>query len=657
VATFTDTDADTTLAPRTERYAIASGTPTDVKLSLALSNTTDLPLAITMAIDGVSLPVDFCSRIFGPGVCEGNPSGANVTVALPLAPHQTAVLDPQSVKDNGEPVWAEVGGISIQHTGTPGALMARGLIQQPSTGFSSGIWFSDPQKFKSSRLDGAGLRLGIVGNEGLRPVAVARNIGDAETVVTGRIPFTNNDGTTGAATIPTTYLAFGEARVVDVQNATGINPLNISTAGLEFSYSTAPGTVVMSALSVSQTNNQVFRVPLRDAGGQSSTGTYPWSLDGGSSAVVYIKNTTGEARDYTMDLQFSGGTYVFGIKTIAAYQTVAVDIRSLRTSQVPDINGHTIPLNATSGKAYWSQHGPPQQALIGRVEQVDLAGGLSMTAACGRCCPDSFSALFIDPSSVSGFIGDTTQFTTTEQDVDCFGNPRPPYLVYPFYFSSNTSVATVGSSGNTTAVGVGTTFIHAQLPAYAYTNCASEAGNAEYCCDQTTINAECQAECDVQPRITDIEPAQGPIDSSVGISIGGSGFGTSPSVSVAGTGITTNIQASSETSISVTLNISADATAGNHGVTVTVNGNQSNSVNFFVQIPTKLERNSYGDLQDQPGGCGARRILQYTVLDQGGDPIDTNGTITEGIDNTGSTAGIPCSASPPTNGVVVHFQC
>jgi hypothetical protein len=113
-------------------------------------------------------------------------------------------------------------------------------------------------------------------------------------------------------------------------------------------------------------------------------------------------------------------------------------------------------------------------------------------------------------------------------------------------------------------------------------------------------------------------------------------------------GITATVQDSSATSISVTLNVSADAAGGDHGVTVTANGQQSNSMNFFVQIPTKLRRDSISGLNNQEGGCGATRSLQYTLLDQDDAPINTNGTIAEGIDNTGSTAaGVGCRESPP----------
>lgn len=88
----------------------------------------------------------------------------------------------------------------------------------------------------------------------------------------------------------------------------------------------------------------------------------------------------------------------------------------------------------------------------------------------------------------------------------------------------------------------------------------------------------------------------------------------SPTVTVGGGGITASIQSASATSISVTLNISAEASGGNHAITVTANEQPSNAVDFYVQIPTKLERKSISDLEDQEDGCGVVRHLSYQVL-------------------------------------------
>jgi hypothetical protein len=65
-------------------------------------------------------------------------------------------------------------------------------------------------------------------------------------------------------------------------------------------YISAPGNVIASANSVSQSGNQVFTVPMKDPQvGMSSTGGYPWVINGSASAVVFIKNTSIKSRNFT----------------------------------------------------------------------------------------------------------------------------------------------------------------------------------------------------------------------------------------------------------------------------------------------------------------------------------------------------------------------
>lgn len=95
--------------------------------------------------------------------------------------------------------------------------------------------------------------------------------------------------------------------------------------------------------------------------------------------------------------------------------------------------------------------------------------------------------------------------------------------------------------------------------------------------------------------------------------------------------------------------VATNATPGNHAVTVTVSGQTSNAVNFFVQIPQKLRRDTYGNLviiDPGPGQitdsfgrvkatnrCGAYRNIVYQLLDQGGEPILAEVEVTETFDN------------------------
>ncbi|MCI0556832.1 MAG: IPT/TIG domain-containing protein, partial [Anaerolineae bacterium] len=136
----------------------------------------------------------------------------------------------------------------------------------------------------------------------------------------------------------------------------------------------------------------------------------------------------------------------------------------------------------------------------------------------------------------------------------------------------------------------------------------------------------------VKPSITRLEPSRGLIGQTHRITIVGDGFDDPAGVNVAGSGVTATVESVGPRSIVVDFAVADNATLGNHAVTVTVSGQTSNSVNFFVQEPKSLRRDQItgvididpgpGDIKDifdqvvAQNACGAYRNLKYTLLDQ-----------------------------------------
>jgi hypothetical protein len=85
----------------------------------------------------------------------------------------------------------------------------------------------------------------------------------------------------------------------------------------------------------------------------------------------------------------------------------------------------------------------------------------------------------------------------------------------------------------------------------------------------------------------------------------------------------------SDTLIYGTFQVSSKAAGGNQGVTVTTTAGTSNSVNFYVQIPTSLSvvagsNSTTSEASCTTGGstgCGMSRSFNYQVNDQGGNAI------------------------------------
>lgn len=408
---------------------------------LALSNASDFPLAVNLSVSG-------------PGKSQ-----EQRLKTLSFNPHETRVIKAEEL------LKGRFGGISIEHSGVPGALLVRGLIQEPSVGFSSVVEFRDPARAKSARLDGTGLRLGEVLGEKLRPVVVARNVSSDPTLLSGRLVYSTQNGAGSVISLPDVELQPGETREVNLRKAlnerTGKSEMIF--AGLEFEHTGALGSLVMSGLSISSSGNQVFRVPLIDAETpSSSTGTYPWSIAGSSSTVVYVKNATDKPQQYTMQISYEGGSYRMDSHKLEAGQSIVVDLRKLRDEQVVNQFGERIPADASGGQLHWTAVGPTKHVLIGRVEQVDLARGMSMTASCGLCCQDSFDSGFLTPGSVTGFVGDGGSFTAMEFMKTCYGNFTGPFPHGTSdWWSSDETVATCDSTGFATGVDEGSAQIQA----------------------------------------------------------------------------------------------------------------------------------------------------------------------------------------------------
>ncbi|HYE72526.1 MAG TPA: hypothetical protein VEF04_04310, partial [Blastocatellia bacterium] len=391
---------------------------------------------------------------------------------------------------------ASAGAISLTHNGGTGALLALIHLQDDERGYSETVNFVDPTRGRTSQLQGAGLRLGNINNDVLRPVIAVRNLGDSTTTVAASVPYAKQNGNTGKISLPQASLAPGEFKLLDTSTVQ-LRQNDFATAGLEIEYTGTPGSVIAMASSISASGNHVFAVPLKDPqGGLSSTGGYPWFINGSASTVVFIKNTTNEAQQFHMDVIYPGGRWGSNLKTLGPGQTFALDVRKVRDEQQEGSEGNTIPLEASAGHVYWSIYGTADKRLIGRAQTIDTANGLASTYECQCPCTSSYAQCRLLPPSVIGFPGDTTQFLAQQRDQNCHGTLGSWYNVTATNFwSTNTSVATINSSGYATAVAPGSTTLYGSL------NAVINYWNGSGCAVQY-ITPSASAICDVNPRVT-----------------------------------------------------------------------------------------------------------------------------------------------------------
>jgi hypothetical protein len=376
-----------------------------------------------------------------------------------LKPYETEIIN----LPHGQTKEAAAGAVSLTHNGGKGALMAMIHVQDSDRGYSESVNFHDPAQGKTNQWHGAGLRLGSVNNDALRPSIAVRNIGKDTTSVAASVPYSKQDGKTGKISLPPLSLAPGEIRLFDTSNSQ-LRLRDFATAGLEIEYKGAPGSVIATANSISQSGNQVFALPLKDPqGGMSSTGGYPWFIKGSATTMVFIKNVTNESREFILEIVYQGGRWGSKRK-LTAYQTLALDVRAIRDSQEKDPDGDVIPPEAASGHISWGVLGGKNKELIGRAQTVDIAKGMNSSYECQCICPPVFGEARLLPGAVSGTPGSTQQFTAQERFYNCFnvyGDWYNVSLNRITFSSDNPGVATLNSSGFGTAIAPGSTYLRA----------------------------------------------------------------------------------------------------------------------------------------------------------------------------------------------------
>lgn len=324
-------------------YAAASGSARQEAVWWLPTDRASVALVVT---NQGSEPIAVRGELRGNGQAKAKGAAAVRLNEVRLRPNEMRVIHLASGIRSAH-ASESVGGLSLEHDGPAGALLARGFVHDRRSGYSSLVLFSDPAGAKTSVLHGGGLRFDARGVL-LEPVLVARNAGDVSALVSGRVVLRTADGQIATVPLPAATLDPHETARIETYAAwQQARDLGATAAGVELDYTTAPGSVVMSAAMVSADREHVFRVPLIDPDmPPSSTGGYPWRADGTTATTVYLKNTTGAPQTYLLQLSFAGGAYAPGLKTLQAGETVSIDIQALRDTQTADALGRTIPSDA-----------------------------------------------------------------------------------------------------------------------------------------------------------------------------------------------------------------------------------------------------------------------------------------------------------------------
>ena len=586
---------------------------------------------------------------------------------MKFKPHETRLIH---LKDSLADGSARVGGITLRHDGQPGALVGEVLMVEEKAGFSAGLNLEDPSTFDESKIEGAGVLLGV--QDPLRP----------DLKLTGHL-LVRNISDVGVTAIPILERGFTKTFLGDVTLEPGevrevtvppdILPASVTGTGVEVKSTGAPGSLLGYWLSEDASGSLVVETPLRNVSRTTRLGgNNPWSLEDGVTSILYVKNTGGEPASFISKISYAGGEYVIGLKEMVAQETVAIDIGKLRDGRVPDVNGKTLPGNVVKGQILWLwREGPP---LVGRVNTMNVAKGIASNMSCQACCQcPSTADMQIVPDSFSAHAGQSVGLELLENYTDnCNGTIA--YSVpasNALWGSSSTSVATVNGSGIVSCRAPGSTTIDAAATLSTLdidTSIDPPEGGSPCYCTTSSVFVDATSNATVIPTITgtgrDLWSFNGAQPSA-----GATVFPTSITLTADGSGtITWNVTSGANQVILTpngnTATVRSNGTAFSHtggdvGVSVTANGATSVPFNITTHRPYRLVFDSLQ--QNCDAGFGYSDFLSYKLFDQLGTDMsiylfDFNEAFTTAATNDNGSNwaqfGLPVE-TPATNSEVV----
>ena len=138
------------------------------------------------------------------------------TESFALGPWQLQVLDFGKPEEPGQgPRDGLLGGITIDYTGAPGAVAARGFVLDGQRGFSAVVPLTDPAEAKTASYHAGGVRVLPIDGVAVEPVIVARNAGAATVTVTGRLQVTGPGDEVTAVELAPVGIGPGETTAID----------------------------------------------------------------------------------------------------------------------------------------------------------------------------------------------------------------------------------------------------------------------------------------------------------------------------------------------------------------------------------------------------------------------------------------------------------
>ncbi|MBI1746221.1 MAG: hypothetical protein HYR55_06500 [Acidobacteria bacterium] len=596
-----------------------------------------------------------------------------------LVPRQTMVIDSNTllstlgIRTEG----IGKGGLSISHNGSPGALIAHGVVLNPGGHFASNLNFIDPATQPSAVLEATGLLLAHSSSpffplgSFFTPVLALKNASSISQTATVVVQYKTN-GMVQVQTLPLIRLAPHEIQLADFAALLySLRGTSVDTAGVKVTYSGIAGSLMGTLTSIDYYSPLVVDAPLVSPDpNMPMGGNYAFRLDRSLQPVIYWKNVSARPTALMAIILYEGGRYTPPLVTLDIGETVSMDIRQLRDNRTPDLQGRLLPSNLQSGQVLWIPH--EKEIPIGRLVAFDMIAGTTSNFSCVNCTDDR-SLLRCVPVSIVGNFG-TSQQLTMYEDHYTSSIPNGPYASYLVtnqcaYSSQNASVATVSTTGLVNLVSPGSTSLTVQIDGF-------ETRDDGFQWITVALLLIVNPPVDVDPTISVSGPSTVPLRSGVigQNNINLTAVGSPPGGAYSWSTTSNKVSLTNTDQPQVTVTSVSASTAQNDViilVTYTVNGRSVTWQGYLTVVkPTSLtlasdSTNANGHTcvtstqtpTCETSTCGGPtcnytsylRILTYNVMDQF-NPAQAISGFTIDIQESYTTPSGSCASTPPITG-------
>jgi len=392
----------------------------------------------------------------------------------------------RSITEHGSGT-TEADAVTIRSVDGSVDFVVAGAVLSPKRGFTSSIRFYDTEVVAQQNLFATNARLHNVDSR-----LVLRNVGNSDLVATPRLRPVSGDANNFVDLAPV-ILKSNEIQVVDLNPlATNTQHLpEFRTVSIEVMNTGPKGSLIGALNGTDLITGMNYDVPLRDSGGtRSSTGAYPWRLDGDFSTIVSITNVSALPTQFIVQINYAGGRYILNPQTLPAGATATFDLRKIHDEQIPDRDGHTIPRSIVGGQFRWSVFGPGTGRLIGRAEMLSASRGISSSYSCGTSCPPTYGYGWMNPDPAQLPDGESVSVDTLQMNVDSYNNEYGPYSSNVVSsWSGDSNVATF-NFGVVNAIGYGSTSLTSTVEYPLYYWESSSMDCIEFGTNQTNVNGQ-----------------------------------------------------------------------------------------------------------------------------------------------------------------------